>query len=200
MVVHSPVTEEEPSDQQSKLSVTHSTAVDILQRCSHHLASPSLHLKIEVLASLQECLWVLKGEQQALLPEVHKVWPAFLCRLGDDDPLVATKALDVLLAMTKVCGDFLRRRVVQGVWPSLIRQLETLAKTSAQSNKHNRYVYYPQIYVGGPFDEKRDLMHVFKVSDDLGSLQLFLTQRPYYALACVIFDEHSFLGNCEISC
>ncbi|KAL5484668.1 hypothetical protein EMCRGX_G021207 [Ephydatia muelleri] len=129
---------EEPTDDQPKLSVAHHTAVDILQRCSHHLATPSLSLKMVVLGSLQECLWVLQGQQQALLPEVHKVWPAFLLRLADEDPLVGGRALDVLLVMTRVCGDFLRRRVVQGVWPSLVRQLETLAKTSAQSDKLNR--------------------------------------------------------------
>lgn len=130
--------DEEPANDQPILSVAHRMAVDILQRCAHYLASPSLSLKMAVLGSLQECLWVLQGQQQALLPEVHKVWPAFLLRLVDEDPLVGGGALDVLLVMTRVCGDFLRRRVVQGVWPSLVQQLETLAKRSAQSNKLNR--------------------------------------------------------------
>lgn len=48
-------------------------AVDVLQRCTHHLSVPSPSLRLTVLDALGHCLRALGTDEQTLLPEVHKV-------------------------------------------------------------------------------------------------------------------------------
>lgn len=113
----------------------HQLAMEVLQRCTHYLASPAPDLRLTVLDTLGHCLSSLRVNETALLPEVHKVWPAFLHRLSDSTPSVAVRAWGVLLVMVEVCREFLRRRVVKEVWPRLIGRLESLATKSANSDK-----------------------------------------------------------------
>ena len=63
------------------------------------------------------------------------MWPPLLLRLGDPAPPVALRALEVLWELSDVCGDFVRRRVVKGVWPVIAQSLERLAGVSRGSEE-----------------------------------------------------------------
>uniref|UniRef100_A0A1X7UF29 TELO2-interacting protein 1 homolog n=2 Tax=Amphimedon queenslandica TaxID=400682 RepID=A0A1X7UF29_AMPQE len=61
-----------------------------------------------------------------LLPQVHNVWSPLTHRLIDTHVLVRMKAIDVLLVMASTAKEFLRKRVVEHVWPKLVVSLKQL--------------------------------------------------------------------------
>ena len=127
----------------SPSSPCHQTAVDIMQRCTHFLSSPSPSLRIVVLDALRCCLLALappQGCQDSLLPEVHEVWPAFLPRLSDPSSPVSLRALEVLGVMVRVCKGFLHRRIVKEVFPHLSCKLQTMARNSWRAERLYRSV------------------------------------------------------------
>lgn len=63
------------------------------------------------------------------------MWPALSLRLSDGSVPVALRALEVLWDMTEVCGDFVRRRVVKGVWPVIAKSLTSLVAGSRNSDQ-----------------------------------------------------------------
>lgn len=67
------------------------------------------------------------------------MWPSFVPRLNDHSPPVALRALEVLWDMCDVCGDFVRRRVIKGVWPVIARALTNLATGSRSSGPMYRH-------------------------------------------------------------
>jgi hypothetical protein len=118
------------------LSPVEQAAVDILERCPHYLPSSSpssSSLPLTVLDCLHHCLHSLSHTHRTLLPLVHKVWPPLLLRLSDPAHPVALKALELLWDMCEVCGDFIRRRAVKGVWPVIAQSLTGLAEGSRGS-------------------------------------------------------------------
>ena len=91
-----------------------------------------------------------------LLPEVHGVWPAFLHSLSHsshavklkviltvhclqifDLLLMFQKSLEVLLVMSEVSRSFLRRRVMESVWPLLLPTMETLSTECTSEHMSN---------------------------------------------------------------
>ncbi len=59
--------------QTKRLPPVQQAAVDVLQRCTHHLSLPSPSLRLTVLDSMGNCLRALEANEHTLLPEVHKV-------------------------------------------------------------------------------------------------------------------------------
>ena len=112
------------------LSTHHQAALEILKRCTYFVATNILKTKLIVLDAVVFSLRVLQDVQDELLPQVHKLWPAFVKRFGESNPLVVLKATEVLSTMADVCRDFLRHRVSKEVWPLLMNKLEQLASTS----------------------------------------------------------------------
>lgn len=112
------------------LSTHHQAAVEVLKRCTHFVATNALKTKLIVLDSVVFSLRALQDVQDELLPQVHKLWPAFTRRFGESNPLVVLKATEGLVTMADVCKDFLRRRVSKEVWPLLMNKLEQLVSTS----------------------------------------------------------------------
>lgn len=72
--------------------------------------------------------------QVTLYPEAHLVWAPLLPRLTDPAHPVARRAWQVVLCMCEVCGDFLRKRVLEKVFPLLVSRLERMALTSCQGD------------------------------------------------------------------
>ena len=58
------------------------------------------------------------------------MWPSLLLRLSDPAHPVALRALELLWDLCEVCGDFVRKRVVKGVWPVIVQSLTRLAEGS----------------------------------------------------------------------
>lgn len=76
------------AESKKSLSPVDKAAVDVLQRCPHFLpsssSSPSTppYVPLCVLDCLSHCLYALRLNQQALLPEVHKVGAMVISQLG----------------------------------------------------------------------------------------------------------------------
>jgi len=119
----------EPS--KKKLSIHHQAALEVLKRCTYFVATNVLRTKLIVLDAIALGLRALQDVQDELLPQVHKLWPAFTKRFAESNPLVILKATEVLITMADVCRDFLRRRVSKEVWPLLMKKLQQLASTSS---------------------------------------------------------------------
>ncbi|XP_078616748.1 TELO2-interacting protein 1 homolog [Branchiostoma floridae x Branchiostoma japonicum] len=68
-----------------------------------------------------------------LVLQVHQLWQPFTHRLEDTEPLVILKAFGTLCMMGRVCGDFIRKRVVKEVWPKVTTFLTNQAKISMKA-------------------------------------------------------------------
>ena len=122
-----------------KLPIHHKAALDVLKRCTYFVATDVLRTKLIVLEAIALSLRALQDVQDELLPQVHKIWPAFTRRFAELNLLVVLKATEVLVTMADVCRDFLRRRVSKEVWPLLMGKLEQLAATSRTAGESYRH-------------------------------------------------------------
>ena len=107
--------DETKSHKKPKLPIHHQAALDVLKRCTYFVAIDVLRTKLIVLEAIALSLRALQDIQDELLPQVHKVWPAFTRRFAELNPLVVLKSTEVLMTMADVCRDFLRRRVSKEV-------------------------------------------------------------------------------------
>ena len=61
----------DPYVQKQKLPPVSQAAVDVLQRCAHHLSSPIPQVQLSVLETLSYCLLTLKDDRVRILLEYH---------------------------------------------------------------------------------------------------------------------------------
>lgn len=147
--------EEEPHySQERQLPAVELMCVEVMRRCGHHMSHDESGIKLVVMETLLHCMKALRHDQvdtsstvlcdmivtcigwclqRTLFPEVHTVWPSLLPRLSDSSHPVVWRAWQVILCMCEVCGGFVRRRVLEKVWPLLVGTLQNLAEGSANS-------------------------------------------------------------------
>ena len=123
---------------EKELSLELKMAVNILERSAHYLPVRSDKARLTVLSTVYHCIVALQFEENSLLPQVHKMWPSFVKRFSDSSVLVTTKAVELLNLLTKICKDFLRRRVSKELWTRLTSNLKSLASES----RHSRALYH----------------------------------------------------------
>ncbi|NXL89820.1 TTI1 protein, partial [Alectura lathami] len=105
----------------------------VMERCPHLLSDRSLRVRLQVLDVLELCVTVLHPHGNHLLPMAHRVWPALVTRLVNDDPLAVLRAFKVLCTLAQKCGDFLRQRFSKDVLPKLTGSLLSQAPASARA-------------------------------------------------------------------
>nr|XP_054500593.1 TELO2-interacting protein 1 homolog [Agelaius phoeniceus] len=108
-------------------------AKDVMERCIHLLSDGSLRVRLKVLDVLELCVTMLHPHGNHLLPMAHRVWPALVTRLINDDPLAVLRAFKVLCTLGQTCGDFLRQRFSKDVLPKLTSSLLSQAPVSARA-------------------------------------------------------------------
>ncbi|NXO00447.1 TTI1 protein, partial [Rhinopomastus cyanomelas] len=108
-------------------------AKDVMERCSHLLSDGNLQVRLKVLDMLDLCVTVLHPHRNHLLPMAHRVWPALVTRLINDDPLAVLRAFKVLCTLADKCGDFLRQRFSKDILPKLTSSLLSQAPVSARA-------------------------------------------------------------------
>ncbi|NXN89913.1 TTI1 protein, partial [Bombycilla garrulus] len=108
-------------------------ARDVMERCIHLLSDGSLRVRLKVLDVLELCVTMLHAHGNHLLPMAHRVWPALVTRLINDDPLAVLRAFKVLCTLAQTCGDFLRQRFSKDVLPKLTSSLLSQAPVSARA-------------------------------------------------------------------
>ncbi|KAK6177026.1 hypothetical protein SNE40_015216 [Patella caerulea] len=109
----------------------HVTAVkEILLRTKHLMSCNNPRLRLLVLDIIQYSIQVLYNYQDELLPMLHEIWLPFALRFSDDEKLVTVKAMETLRLMSDCSGDFLMKRTIKDIIPSIKRFLENQAKIS----------------------------------------------------------------------
>ncbi|NWU89566.1 TTI1 protein, partial [Upupa epops] len=108
-------------------------AKDVMETCSHLLSDGSLQVRLKVLDVLELCVTMLHHHRNHLLPMAHRVWPALVTRLINDDPLAVLRAFKVLCTLAHTCGDFLRHKFSKDVLPKLTSSLLSQAPVSARA-------------------------------------------------------------------
>ncbi|XP_032560542.1 TELO2-interacting protein 1 homolog [Chiroxiphia lanceolata] len=132
-----PLAKAEPNncdtDGEAPLPIHAQLARDVMERCIHLLSDGSLRVRLKVLDVLELCVTVLHPHGNHLLPMAHRVWPALVTRLINDDPLAVLRAFKVLCTLAQTCGDFLRQRFSKDVLPKLTSSLFSQAPASARA-------------------------------------------------------------------
>ncbi|XP_078696287.1 TELO2-interacting protein 1 homolog [Branchiostoma floridae x Branchiostoma belcheri] len=123
---------EEP-DKKPEVPVHVKNVLEVLDRCRHLMSSGDPWLRLQVLDVTCEGLVALQDSQDHLLPQVHQLWKPFVHRMEDSEPLVILKAFETLCMMGKVCGDFIRKRVLKEAWPKVTTFLTNQAKISQKA-------------------------------------------------------------------
>jgi hypothetical protein len=87
---------------------------------SPHLRFNLIHLLRKSLPALSIPTIVKEGEQDPFLPLLaQEVWPAVCSRLTDKEPWIVNAALETIVDLLAVEGDFLGSKVEKDVWPVL---------------------------------------------------------------------------------
>ena len=144
--------DEEPDD---KPSPQEEVILEVLNRCSYFLASPSLLVQHTVVQVMLEGLAKIKYRRYILLPTLHKLWPSLMARLHACTDLVMQSrpqpgmditvfessqsfamaliigVLTMMGEVTGLVGDFLSIKFTEDVWP-IMRKLLMLCEKKSQ--------------------------------------------------------------------
>ncbi|XP_061432274.1 TELO2-interacting protein 1 homolog [Lethenteron reissneri] len=81
---------------------------------------------------------VLSAREDSCLPMAHRLWPALVQRLTGDEWRVILAAFKTLVSLSRVCGDFLRRRVSGELLGPVAASLAARAPVSAAAGAEGR--------------------------------------------------------------
>lgn len=95
----------------------------ILDKCQHYASVRSIDQVLLVLEIISQSILALECDQNLLLPIVHKVWEPLTWRFTDPDPRVCGRALGVMQILANQCGEFVTRKFLDDLWPSLQQKL-----------------------------------------------------------------------------
>ena len=112
-------------------------AVDLGDKCVYFLSSSTPRSRMLSLAVVEHVVLALGGaaahakheqarewHRNALLPLVHRIWPAMLPRLSDSSVAVRLRAYGVFAAIVRSAGSFMAGRFHKGAWPAMRSQLD----------------------------------------------------------------------------
>ncbi|XP_064596602.1 TELO2-interacting protein 1 homolog [Liolophura sinensis] len=109
------------------------TVKEVLLRSRHLLSSHNPRLRLLVLDTIATAATALTDYQNVLLPLVHQVWPPFVERFSDEEKLVTLKTFQTLTSLASVCGEFIMKRTVKGIFPKLTHFLRKQAEISLKA-------------------------------------------------------------------
>lgn len=115
--------------------------VQILEKCSYLLFIKNRKTQLIILEIVKRCCSVLREWEDQKLPCFHKIWKPLALRLKDKDFVVILKALETCVFMVIQSENFLRKRFLQEVYPSLLHFLGS--QSSASLNRNSKDSFYP---------------------------------------------------------
>ena len=117
--------------------------VTIMERCSYLLFYKDRKIQLLLLQIIECGCQLLNDYEDEKLPVFHKLWKPLVLRLKDKDFVVLLYALQVCTLMVNLSGDFLRRRCLKELFPSLCFFLESQHSSSFNLTKNHSYYYTP---------------------------------------------------------
>ncbi|BFZ22853.1 hypothetical protein BsWGS_25892 [Bradybaena similaris] len=106
---------------------------EVLKRVKNLLCAQDGRLRVLALDVVCQAIRDLAGHERELLPQIHELWPGFVPLFHSQEKFIVIKALNTLLVMAELGGDFIKQRTMKDVIPSLASFMEKQAKISSQS-------------------------------------------------------------------
>ena len=123
--------EEYPTSEDPPLPYHVRVVEQIMLRCKYYMPDEDPRIRVLVLDVMRHCCEALAPHENTLLPLAHQCWSSFTCRLRDIDRHVTLKAFEVLLALSRTCGDFLLQRFTKEVLPAITTFMTSQGEVSA---------------------------------------------------------------------
>lgn len=117
------VKENESPEKKAEVSTEVEIARQIMKVALKHISSKNLS---EVIAAFETLTWgvaILKRHEDDLLPLVHQIWAPLSKRFTDESPLTLRQSLKMLITLADSAKEFIHRRTVDEVVPTLNRIL-----------------------------------------------------------------------------
>ncbi|KAF2836719.1 ARM repeat-containing protein [Patellaria atrata CBS 101060] len=107
----------------------------------HYLPSSSPTLRTSLFSLLETTIPVLARHENSFLPLINTLWPVLVSRLDDPEAYIVTGSLDVMAAMCKHAGNFMRSRI-EDIWGDISRlyRLRAIKNTLISSHSSQRPV------------------------------------------------------------
>ncbi|KAI8351967.1 hypothetical protein B0O80DRAFT_106089 [Mortierella sp. GBAus27b] len=106
----------------------------ILDKAGYFLAASSPRLRILALEIIQSSIVVLKDRPLELNPVLHALWPSMVGRVlkrSDQDVFyVSLRAIEVVTLLAENCSDFMRRHLLDDIWPFVEKALQAWTRKS----------------------------------------------------------------------
>ncbi|CAN0367033.1 unnamed protein product [Lampetra fluviatilis] len=110
----------------------------LLERSVHLLSHHDVAVRLTMLEVVRLAMGVLSAREDSCLPMAHRLWPALVQRLTGDEWRVILAAFKTLVSLSRVCGDFLRRRVSGELLGPVASSLAARAAVSAAAGAEGR--------------------------------------------------------------
>eukprot|EP00794_Sanderia_malayensis_P005518 gene5518-6203_t len=117
-------------DEKKQIPTQFQVIITTLEKCQHFLPTKDLNLKLLILDVIEFGVKALRHRKDDLLPAIHKLWPSIVIRLKEQQPVVITRALEVICVMIDSSEDFMRQRIRKDFLPVAAEYLNNQLKMS----------------------------------------------------------------------
>lgn len=131
----------------------------ILEKCQHFIAADNAVFSAFVLRVVRKSLPVLRDKQPDQHAMIHILWPIIMRRLSSPDHFVVMEALILVSAIARESGDFVKRRVMEDLFPRMERFLSGFHQSNKPQHQHQSRSSKKQMELA-----KRDVASTFSDS------------------------------------
>ena len=106
----------------------------IVQLCIYHASTTNFKTKVYCFTCAEKSFEFLASVTSGnhLLPIVHQFWKPTVARLNDEKAVVKLKAFNLIVLMSKVSKDFVRKKIAEDCTKPLLESLELLLSNYAK--------------------------------------------------------------------
>ncbi|KAL0275218.1 UNVERIFIED_CONTAM: hypothetical protein PYX00_003144 [Menopon gallinae] len=116
--------------------------IAVAEHALHYLPSNDFGKRLIVLEILNDSVLILADRENELLPLVHKIWSPLVTRFEQVvDPLLINRSFTLLYNLSRTSKDFIRRRTLKNVLPTLQYFLSKSAEKSKRKDSGTGYQY-----------------------------------------------------------
>ncbi|KAF9165011.1 hypothetical protein DFQ26_000733 [Actinomortierella ambigua] len=112
----------------------------IFHKAGYFLSSSSPRMRVLALEIIKASIPVLRQRPNEFYPAIHDLWGSIMARLRlDPEFFVSLRAIEVITALADHCSDFLKKKLLDDVWPFILQAMRTwtrkvVAKTLPSSS------------------------------------------------------------------
>ncbi|KAF9969469.1 hypothetical protein BGZ73_008178 [Actinomortierella ambigua] len=96
----------------------------IFNKAGYFLSSSSPRMRVLALETISASIPVLRQRPNEFYPAIHDLWGSIMARLRlDPEFFVSLRAIEVITALADHCSDFLKKKLLDDVWPFILQAL-----------------------------------------------------------------------------